>query len=255
MIQSTQCKMLRHIIQTKRRYKKIEKRKDKTSENDDPENLGSTEDENEDGQSSNTCYDQDSDTSFKNDTDQELDTTAIEKEEWIEYMIRSTDEATEKMKNANFRCWIKTHKRMKWRLALRIASLPGERWIVKAAEWNPELSTKYESCKAIGRPKRRWEDEVDEFLKPEETETTTGNDMKYNNTWIRVANNRERWTTLECEYAKTEEERSVDNVLRRDNPPQDLIRPARAQNGVNEVTPTKLKETTTIESRMQRSTN
>ena len=67
MIQSTQRKMLRLIMQTKRRYKKIEKRKDKTNENDDPENLGSTEDENEDGQSSNTCYDQDSDISFKND--------------------------------------------------------------------------------------------------------------------------------------------------------------------------------------------
>ena len=35
MIQSTHRKMLRFIIQTKRRYKKIEKRKDKTIENDD----------------------------------------------------------------------------------------------------------------------------------------------------------------------------------------------------------------------------
>ena len=54
MIQLMQRKMIRLFVQTKRRYKKIEKRKDKTNENDDPENLGSTEDENEDGQSSNT---------------------------------------------------------------------------------------------------------------------------------------------------------------------------------------------------------
>ena len=27
-------------------------------------------------------------------------------------------------------------------------------------------------------PKKRWEDEINEFLKPEETETTTGNEMK-----------------------------------------------------------------------------
>ena len=78
MIQSTQRKMLRLIIQTKRIYKKIEKRKDKTNDNDDPENLGGTEDEKEDGQSSNTCCDQDSDISFKNDTDEEIDTTTIE---------------------------------------------------------------------------------------------------------------------------------------------------------------------------------
>ena len=41
--------MLRLIIQTKRKYKKTEKQEDKTNENDDTENLGSTEDENEDG--------------------------------------------------------------------------------------------------------------------------------------------------------------------------------------------------------------
>ena len=131
--------------QTRRRYKKIEKRIDKSNENDDTEDLGGTEDENEDGRSSNTCYDQDSDISFKNDTDEEIDTTAIEEEEWIEYMKRSTDEAIEKMKNAKIRCWMKTHKRMKWRLALRIASLPCERWIVKDAEWNPELSSRYKT--------------------------------------------------------------------------------------------------------------
>ena len=89
--------MLRLIIQTKRRYKKIGKQKDETNENDDTEVLGSTEDENEGGQSSNTRNDQDSDISFENDTDDEIDTTAIEEEDWIEHMIRSTDEAIEKM--------------------------------------------------------------------------------------------------------------------------------------------------------------
>ena len=64
----------------------IAKQKDETNENDDTEDLGSTEDDNEDGQSSNACYDQGSDISFKNETDEEMDTTAIEEEEWIEYM-------------------------------------------------------------------------------------------------------------------------------------------------------------------------
>ena len=50
MIQSTQRKMLRLIIQAKRRYQKIEQRKDKTNDIDDTKNLNSTEDENEDGQ-------------------------------------------------------------------------------------------------------------------------------------------------------------------------------------------------------------
>ena len=40
--------------------------------------------ENEDGQSSNTCNDQDSNISFKNDTDDEIDMTVIEEENWID---------------------------------------------------------------------------------------------------------------------------------------------------------------------------
>ena len=118
------------------------------------------------------------------------------------------------MKTTKIQCWIKTRRRMKWRLAMRIASLPDEKWAVKAAQWNPELNTKYKTYRALEGPKRRWEDKIDEFLKPEETKTTTGCDMKNNDTWIKVAKKRERWTTWESEYAKTAEERSVDNVLR-----------------------------------------
>ena len=84
---------------------------------------------------------------------------------------KSTDEAMEKMDDAKFRCWIKTHKRMKWRMALRIATSPNERWLMKAAEWNPEFSSKYRTNRAIGRPRKRWEDDIDEFLKLEEDET------------------------------------------------------------------------------------
>ena len=89
--------MLRLIIQTKRRYKKIVKRKDETNEKKDTDDLGSTGDEWEVGQSSNRHKDQDSEISFENDTDEEIDTTVIEEEDWIEYIKRSTDEAMEKM--------------------------------------------------------------------------------------------------------------------------------------------------------------
>ena len=138
---------------------------------DDTQELRSTEDENRDGQSSDTHNDQDSNISFENDTDDEMVTTEIEEEDWIEYIKRSTEEAIDKMDDAKIRCWIKTHKRMKWRMALRIASLPNERWMVTAAERNPELSSRYKTYRSIGRPRRRWEDDINEFLKLEENET------------------------------------------------------------------------------------
>ena len=91
-----------------------------TNDEKDTNDLGSTGDESEDGQSSITHNDQDSDISFENDTDEEIDTTVIEEEDWIEYIENNTDEAMEKMENKKIRCRNKTHKRMEWRLALRI---------------------------------------------------------------------------------------------------------------------------------------
>ena len=90
-------------------------------------------------------------------------------------MKRSTDEAMERMKTAILQCWSKTHRRMKWRLAMRIASLLEERWVMKVAGWNPALSTKYKTYRAVGRPKKRWEDEINEFLRPEKNEDEISN--------------------------------------------------------------------------------
>ena len=77
---------------------------------------------------------------------------------------------------------------MKWRLAVRIASLQIERWTQKAAKWNPGLSSKFLTNRTVGRPKKRLEDEINDFLKPEETEETRkAMKEKNNDTWIKVA--------------------------------------------------------------------
>ena len=233
MIQSTQRKMLRLIIRTKRRYKKIVKQKDKTNEEKDTNDMSSIGDESEDGQSSNTHKDQDSDVSFENDTEEEIDTTEIEEEDWIEYIKRSTNDAMEKMENAKIRCWNETHKRMKWRLALRIATSPSDRWLMKAAEWNPELSSKYRTNRAIGRQRKRWEDDINEFLKlvEHETENFIESNSQINKTWINTAKDRGRWTLLEEKFTMTSEERHENNArlrMRRNN----QSRPARYVNRV-----------------------
>ena len=146
--------------------------------------------------------------SFENDSEEEVDITLIEEEDWIEYIERSTDEAIEKkMEQAKIRCWNTTHKRMKWRVALRIATLPSERWLMKAAEWNPELSAKYRTNRAIGRLRRRWEDDINELLKLE-TENFIESSSQLNKTWINAAKDRGRWTLLENKFTMTAEERN-----------------------------------------------
>ena len=88
MIQSTQLKMLRLIIRTKGKYKKIEKQdigpKEENGKVDITE-MCSTDDESGDGQSTMTQNEVDSEVSFEDDVDEGIDTTVIEEEDWIEY--------------------------------------------------------------------------------------------------------------------------------------------------------------------------
>ena len=94
---------------------------------------------------------------------------------------------------------------MKWKLALRIAISPSDRWLRKAAEWNPDLSSRYSSSRAIGRPRRRWEDDINEFLKQEfeDTEDPIESNNQTNKTWINIAKDRGKWALLEEAYTTT----------------------------------------------------
>ena len=73
---------------------------------------------------------------------------------------------------------------MIWKLAQRIATSPSERLLKKAAEWNPDLSSRYRTSRAIGRPRKRWEDDINKFLKQEieenEKPIERGNQTKKN---------------------------------------------------------------------------
>ena len=208
MIQSTQRKMLRLIIQTKRKYKKIERKKvvEHTieEENDDKTENCSTDDKSDEDQSTKSEDDMDSGATFDEDSEKDIDTAEIEEEDWFDYIRRSTADAIDRMDHAKIRCWNKTHKKMKWKLALRIATSPSERWVKKAAEWNPEVSSKYRTSRTIGRPKKRWEDDINDFLKQNHDETkieeTRERRIQNNNRWISIAIDRKEWTRLEEKY-------------------------------------------------------
>ena len=99
VIRATERKMLRLVVQTKRKYKK----KTQPSRNDEDEeeekaNHRSSDEETAEGSRSNTDCHQNGDISFMKDTDE--DTGEIEEEDWIEYMRRSTPVAEENLKTA-----------------------------------------------------------------------------------------------------------------------------------------------------------
>ena len=75
----------------------------------------------------------------------------------------------------------------------------------KVADWNPELSTRYRTNRAIGRPRKRWEDDINEFLKQEfeDTKDPVESNNQTNKTWINIAKDRRKWALLEEAYTVT----------------------------------------------------
>ena len=144
--------------------------------------------ETEEGSDQNSDKDQDSDVSFQEDIDEALDTTE-KYEDWIEYIKRSTKEAEEYMKQMKIPCWIETHRRLKWRMGSGIASLPEERWTRQIFDSHPGLDNRTKTRRSVGRPKRRWEDDINECIKPGETNERIKYDLMNNSNWVMEAKN------------------------------------------------------------------
>ena len=156
-------KMIRLIVQTKRKYKMKTSKKanaDERPEKDekDPKENESnciTDEELGEGSKESSDCEQDSDVSSQEDRDEEIDKEEMEEEDWLEYIKRSTNEAEEYMTKTKIPCWIETHRRMKWRMAMRIASLPEDRWSSKIIEWNPALDCTIKTNRLVGMTKKK----------------------------------------------------------------------------------------------------
>ena len=147
-----------------------------------------TDKETEEGSDQNSNKGQDSEVSFQEEIDEAIDSTEKE-EDWIEYIKRSSKKAEEYMKKMKIPCWIETHRRLKWRMANRIVSLPEERWTKKIFDWRPGLDNKIKTRRLVGRPKRRWEDDIHEFFKQDETKGKAKCDVTNNNSRMTEAKN------------------------------------------------------------------
>ena len=155
MIKTAQRKMLRLIVQTKRKYKPKKVTANKKDEGTEKGNEEGKEDltdkETEEGSEQNSNKDQDSDVSFQEDADEEIDATENE-EDWIEYIKRSTKEAEKHVEKHKIKCWIEIHRRQKWRMARRIITLPVIRWNRRVFNWHPGLDTSVRARRQVGRP-------------------------------------------------------------------------------------------------------
>ena len=94
-----------------------------------------------------------------------------------------------------------------------IASLAEERWSKKISEWNPGLDSSVKTSRPVERPRIRWEDEINEFFKSEESEKSKGNDLKHIDTWIRQAEKQKEWKIKEEEFSKKQQQQKIQGSM------------------------------------------
>ena len=93
------------------------------------------------------------------DADDELEPL----EAWIQ---RVTHRVELQMKRLKLDSWIEKARRLKWKLAQRIACMEEDRWPHRMLLWRPDLHYDGKYCKAHrrqARPKRRWTDDLSQF--------------------------------------------------------------------------------------------
>ena len=205
MMKTAQRKMLRLIVQTKRKYKTKKKATSKKDEEPrmpkDEDNENTSEKDTEDDSQQDSNKDQDSDVSSQEEADEEIDATENE-EDWVEFIKRSTKEAEEHMETYKISCWIEVHRRTKLRMARRIVSLPEKRLNRRVSDWHPGLDTSIRTRRHVGRLKRRWEDDLNEFTKTEEGHEKTQYDLKKNNSWMDEIQDDKKWKENEEKFSK-----------------------------------------------------
>ena len=60
---------------------------------------------------------------------------------------------------------------------------------------------KYETDRAVGKPRKRWEDEINDFLRADRFENATDNAERNNNRWIKKEKGQKVWMRMESKFA------------------------------------------------------
>eukprot|EP00973_Karenia_brevis_P007437 1006145-Karenia_brevis.AAC.1 len=162
----------------------------------------------------------------------ESDMKAIEDElePWEDFIKRATHIAEKTLTQLGITQWTTTLWQRQWRWAHRIASQDRLRWSRLVATWRPELDRARVAARAPGRPYRRWNDHITDFLKHH---PTTSTDISRNRHWLDIAASTNLWQQLENDFIQHMQQQSQARAPKK--PTSDSTNP---QNDANENTQT-----------------
>ena len=80
-------------------------------------------------------------------------------EEWVDFAMRSAHTVDAIAESEGMSDWVCLQRRMKWRLAGKLANSEDGRWSRKILDWRPRNY----GLRFLGKPKTRWTDQIEAF--------------------------------------------------------------------------------------------
>ena len=125
-------------------------------------------------------------------------------EPWVDFIKRATHTAESLAQRACVHDWASLYHARKWRWAHRVATQERGRWSAMITSWNPPTHDARHTQRRRGRPCKRWDDDINEFLKtlqPDMADPTMSPPTRTNhsNQWLPLAADG-AWLDLEAAF-------------------------------------------------------
>jgi len=115
-------------------------------------------------------------------------------EPWPDFLKRMAQETDEHLERSGIPSWIAKWRTKKWRWAQKLYEEKGQKWCQLATSWKPLLHSEDATTRKKARPKKRWDDDINNAVKaayPEEKRS-----------WQELAKDRQLWRQIEESFVE-----------------------------------------------------
>ena len=203
-LRRTQRQMLRMILHSPRRKEHNDNHLVHNPETQTTRPHMTTQTATEDNNSDSDVDSETQTTQHATQPDAENHDTSIDLEPWVDWIRRCTHDAETRMKNLKLDDWVTMQRRRKWRWAHKLANATVDTWATTTLLWDPRQHTEHHPRRQTGRPKLRWTDDINSYLRQSHHNSYNAqvDEPRINNDylWMETAKDTKLWSQLEENY-------------------------------------------------------
>ena len=115
-------------------------------------------------------------------------------ESWPEFLKRTAQKTDELLERGGLQQWAEKWRTRKWRWAQKLFTEADGKWSRVATVWNPFLHSSYPRGRKQARPKKRWEEDIQAFIRKDAPEERRH--------WHELAKDVKWWSDMEKYFAQ-----------------------------------------------------